>query len=323
MSDQKKEHPEIKANMHERNKHRERYDFELLIKRHKPLAQFVAKNEFGDLSIDFFNSEAVKTLNQALLFEYYNITSWDVPEGYLCPPIPGRADYLHYVADLLAESNKGEIPRGEKVTCFDVGVGANCIYPIIGHNEYGWNFIGSDIDSVAITSANAIVEANPSLRKHVDCRLQKLANETFSGVIESTERVDFSVCNPPFHASQAEAEAGNLRKNRNLKRKRISKTELNFGGKNTELWTEGGEKAFILKMIKQSSAFDKRCMWFTSLVSKHENLKPIQIALKESKAVTYKTIEMSQGNKNSRLIAWTFLTYTERQEWAEKRWINQ
>jgi 23S rRNA (adenine1618-N6)-methyltransferase len=322
MSEPKKEHAEIKANMHMRNKHRERYDFDLLIKRHAPLAQYVAKNDYGDLSIDFFNANAVKALNRALLFEYYNITSWDVPEDYLCPPIPGRADYLHYVADLLAECNEDKIPRGDRIVCFDLGVGANCIYPIIGHNEYGWSFIGSDIDSVAITAANAIVEANSSIRRHVDCRLQTLTNETFSGVIQSTERIDISICNPPFHASQAEAQAGNLRKVSNLKRKRISKTELNFGGKNTELWTEGGEKAFILKMIKQSAAFDKRCLWFTSLVSKHENLKPIQIALKESRATTYKTIEMSQGNKVSRLVAWSFLTYTERQEWAQKRWTE-
>jgi 23S rRNA (adenine1618-N6)-methyltransferase len=45
-----------------------------------------------------------------LLISYYDIQKWDIPH-YLCPPIPGRADYIHYIADLLAESNNGIIPK--------------------------------------------------------------------------------------------------------------------------------------------------------------------------------------------------------------------
>jgi 23S rRNA (adenine1618-N6)-methyltransferase len=320
MPEPKKSHPEVKASLHERNKHRQRYDFDILIKRFPDLGPFVAKNKYGDLSIDFFDNAAVKALNKALLFEYYGITSWDIPEGYLCPPIPGRADYLHHIADLLAKSNEGTIPKGSNITCLDVGVGANCIYPILGHQEYGWSFIGSDIDSVAVTSANNIVASNPSLRNAIDCRLQTNDSETFSGIIKSTERIDLSICNPPFHSSIAEAQAGTLRKLSNLKGKKVSKPQLNFGGKNTELWTEGGEKQFILKMIKQSAAFDKRCFWFSTLVSKHENLKPLQIALKNSQATSYQTIEMGQGNKTSRILAWTFLTRQEQKIWTEERW---
>src|SRR5690606_24715537 len=115
-------------------------------------------------SIDFFNPQAVKALNKALLFYYYDIVYWDIPENYLCPPIPGRADYIHYIADLLADNNKGIVPTGSEIKCLDIGVGANCIYPIIGVKEYGWSFIGADIDALAIKSAKKIIASNPSLQ---------------------------------------------------------------------------------------------------------------------------------------------------------------
>ena len=130
-----------KTNLHPRNLHKFRYDFELLSKNYPKLQAFVGTNEYQIETIDFSNPEAVKSLNTALLLTYYDIQGWDIPKNYLCPPIPGRADYIHYIADLLAESNNGIIPEGEAVQGLDVGVGANCIYPIIGNAVYDWSFV--------------------------------------------------------------------------------------------------------------------------------------------------------------------------------------
>ena len=141
--------PIEKDALHPRNRHRARYDFPQLVHSYAELAAFVQRNKFGDESIDFANPAAVKALNRALLLHFYGITNWDIPAGYLCPPIPGRADYLHYLADLLADGNGGVVPRGPAVRVLDVGMGANCIYPIIGHQEYGWQFVGTEIDPVA------------------------------------------------------------------------------------------------------------------------------------------------------------------------------
>ena len=127
---------------------------------------------FSD-SIDFFNSEAVKALNTALLKHFYAISFWEIPENYLCPPIPGRADYIHYVADLFASVNNDKIPRGKSIKILDVGVGANCIYPIIGLKEYNWDFVGSDIDFEATISAKKIIDADKKLKGRIDIRLQK------------------------------------------------------------------------------------------------------------------------------------------------------
>jgi len=320
MSDRKKERPAIKTRLHKRNKHRERYDFRPLIQRCPELAGFVTKNRYGEETIDFFNAEAVKVLNKAMLLHHYDLEYWDIPKEYLCPPIPGRADYIHHIADLLGSSDFGRIPTGDKIKCLDIGVGANCIYPIIGNKEYGWSFIGSDIDPEAIDSANHIIASNPDLMDKIECRLQTKASETFSGVLRKGERIDVSICNPPFHASLEEARSGTLRKLSNLKNKRVTEPKLNFGGKGIELWTEGGEKEFILNMIRQSVGYAKSCCWFSTLVSKQSNLKYIYDALDELEVQEYKTIDMGQGNKISRIVAWTFLDLEEEKVWVKERW---
>lgn len=139
-----------KTTLHSRNQHRLRYDFNLLIENCPELKAFVFINEHQIESIDFSNPQAVKTLNKALLISHYDIQNWDIPQDYLCPPIPGRADYIHYIADLLAESNNGIIPTGAEVEGLDIGIGANCIYPIIGNSVYDWSFVGTDIDEKAL-----------------------------------------------------------------------------------------------------------------------------------------------------------------------------
>lgn len=323
MSDNKKEQPAIKTRLHKRNKHRARYDFGPLINRCPELATMVIQNRHGEDTIDFFNPEAVKLLNKAMLLHYYNLEYWDIPDEYLCPPIPGRADYIHHIADLLGSSDFGRIPTGDTIKCLDIGVGANCIYPIIGNSEYGWSFIGSDIDPGAIASANHIIDSNPNLIGKVACRLQPKATEIFSGILKKGELVDVSICNPPFHASLEEAQAGTLRKLSNLKNKKVTEPELNFGGKNSELWTEGGERRFILNMIQQSVSFAKSCCWFSTLVSKQSNLAYIYEVLSGMEIVQeYKTIPMGQGNKISRIVAWTFLDLNEEREWVKNRWGN-
>jgi len=306
-SGSKRIHPKVKAELHLRNKHRERYDLKMLAATCPELVPFVKLNDYGDESIDFFNPKAVKTLNMALLKHYYNITSWDIPDGYLCPPIPGRADYIHNVADLLAGSNNGEIPKGAQINILDIGVGANCVYPIIGNREYGWSFVGSEIDPVAIENVRKIVKENSDLSKSVELRLQPNPNNIFEGIIQDNEHFDFTICNPPFHTSPEEAENASLRKLRNLKNRKISEPKLNFGGTNNELWCVGGEAKFVSDMVFQSKQYAAFSVWFSTLISKQTNLAGAYNALKKMEAADVKTIPIGQGNKRSRIVAWTFL----------------
>ena len=299
---------EIKKLLHPRNKHRSRYDFALLVKGTAALREFVIVNPYGDESIDFANPAAVKLLNKALLKHFYSIDYWDIPPHYLCPPIPGRADYIHHIADLLGSDYKGKIPKGKQIRCLDIGVGANCVYPIIGHTEYGWSFVGSDIDPVAIASATQIVKSNIVLNEAIELRIQRNKHHIFDGIIKKDERFDLTICNPPFHASLAEAQAGSIRKLNNLTHKKTVKPTLNFGGQNNELWYEGGEERFVANMIVESKEFANACIWFSTLISKQTHLQSAYKILQKVEAVEVKTIPMGQGNKISRILAWTFLS---------------
>jgi 23S rRNA (adenine1618-N6)-methyltransferase len=320
MPDKKKIHPVEKTNLHPRNKHRERYDFELLIESCPELAPFVRLNDYEDESIDFFYPEAVRMLNKALLKHFYKIDFWEIPSDYLCPPIPGRADYIHHIAELAGKSNDGRIPAGNKIRCLDIGMGANCVYPIIGNKEYGWSFVGSDIDSVSINSASRIVEMNPDLAGKIEIRLQANPADIFNGIIKQDECFDISICNPPFHKSLADARSGTNRKLNNLKHKKIANPRLNFGGQSNELWCDGGEEKFVQKMIIQSKQFSNNCFWYSTLISKESNLKSVYHSLKKLAATDVKTLPMGQGNKISRVVAWTFLSAEQQKEWILKRW---
>jgi len=343
--------------LHERNLHRNGYDFDKLIEASPALKPYVRPNPYGNLSIDFADPLAVKALNLALLQLHYGIDYWDIPTGFLCPPIPGRVDYLHYIADLLAgvESgtleNKSDEPKvGQnvshaqrvksksqkklKINALDIGTGANGIYPILGIQAYGWRFVASDVDPLSIENVNRIVEANPSLQGKLKTRLQSDHQKVFHGIIGPDDRFDITLCNPPFHASLSEASEGTLRKVKNLAANRAAKGHkvetagdkeapdangLNFGGQKAELWCEGGEKQFLANMIRESKDFASQCLWFTSLVSKKENLQPCYAALEKVGALTVKTIDMAQGNKLTRVLAWSFLTPKQRELWAKYR----
>ena len=117
----------IKTMLHPRNKHREGYNFSRLIEQSPELEAFTTRNPRGETTIDFQDVAAVRMLNRALLKLHYNVDFWDIPAGYLCPPIPGRVDYIHYLADLLAESNSLEIPRGRDIKVLDIGTGASLV----------------------------------------------------------------------------------------------------------------------------------------------------------------------------------------------------
>ena len=295
--------------MHPRNQHKENYNFQELIQAVPELGVFVKMNAYGNESIDFFNAEAVKLLNKALLKSNYGIAHWDIPANYLCPPIPGRAEYMHQVADLLYKNNPEYLQDkklGNNIRVLDLGVGANCIYPIVGAHDYNWNFVGTDIDEKAIAASQKIVDANDSLQHKIELRHQKNAHDIFHGIILPEEKFNLTVCNPPFHASLQEAQQGNLRKNRNLKNTRNAKVQLNFGGQGTELWCEGGEETFIEKMILQSAAYAKQVEWFSTLVSKESTLKKIQLKLEYVDARDMRILPMDIGNKSSRVVAWRF-----------------
>ncbi|NLS14083.1 23S rRNA (adenine(1618)-N(6))-methyltransferase RlmF [Vibrio sp. SM6] len=325
---------QTKSGLHSKNRHHGRYDLGQLVKVLPALAPHIVRTPAGEQSINFSDPLAVKLLNKAILLVDYGVQHWDIPNGFLCPPIPGRADYIHRVAELLDGERKGGF-RHNAVHMLDIGAGANCIYPLVAAAEYGWNVVGSDIDPRSIDNAQAIVNANPQFQPRIVLRRQSKTDSIFKGIILPTDRFDITTCNPPFHRSAEEANAGTQRKIANLAANKVKRgsenlakmrqnvaskprnTSLNFGGQNAELWCPGGEAAFVAQMAIESRDFATQVLWFSTLISKKENVTPLCEQLSALGVKAMRVIEMSQGQKVSRLVAWSFLDAPLRRQWAE------
>jgi len=291
----------VKSNLHPRNLHRHGYDFEFLVQKVPSLEGHLFVNEFDTITLDFSVTSSVRALNGALLSAHYGIHTWDIPMGYLCPPIPGRADHIHYIADLLGYKEKSK----EKKRIIDIGTGSNIVYPLLGKKIYDWDFLATEADPRAYKTAKRIVEAN-GLQKSIQVVFQQEQKKIFFGVVRRGETFDACICNPPFHGSLAEAEAGTQRKWKNLGKSKKKDNLLNFGGQQMELSYPGGEVEFIKNIIHESRKLPHLCQWFTTLVSKKSNLAPLQKSLQSAKVKKSKTIEMGQGQKTSRILAWSY-----------------
>ena len=289
--------------LHPENPHHGRYDMAALVSAAPELEVCLTTNPRGETTVDFSNPDAVVALNKALLIHHYGIQSWKLPDGYLCPPIPGRADYLCYLPDLLAQSD-GRNPD-QPPGVLDIGTGANLIYPLIGQRLYGWQFVATETDAVAVRNAHQIIAANPGLADSIEIRMQRHAEHIFQGMIAPGEYFDLTLCNPPFFASEKEAHAQAKRKWRNLKGQGNS-VKRNFGGQSHELWCDGGELAFVKRMLAESLAYGGQVGWFSCLISKEDNIAPLKRELKRISVREVKVVAMAQGQKQSRFIAWRF-----------------
>lgn len=280
--------------MHPRNRHQDRYDLEKLSQIEPQLSTRLITS-YGETTIDFSDPKAVKLLNSALLKSWYKLKFWELPEPFLCPPVPGRADYIHYVSDLFESRTR--------LCVLDIGTGANLIYPIIGHFEYDWTFTAADVNKSALANAQKIITEN-RLENVIKLRHQPASHNIFINVIEESDVFDLTICNPPFHESPEAAQEGTNRKWRNLGKKK-SVSALNFGGVSQELWYPGGEVAFVGKMIEESKAFAKNVKIFSCLISKEKNLAPLEKAIQKIGARATIT-SYGHGNKKTRILSWTY-----------------
>ena len=276
--------------MHGKNRYRGKHDFTILVEVEPELADYLRVAPDGHTTLDFSASRAVYLLNRTLLKRDYGLQHWDLPEGYLTPAVPGRLDYIHLLADLA--------PQTERV--LDIGTGASLIYPILGVREYGWHFVATDINPRSIKVARAIVQFNPGLRS-VAVRQQDDKNQIFTGILQPKEYFDVTMCNPPFHTDRPTAlTAGRTKWTKLGKRDR----GLTFAGHDAELTTPGGETRFLRTMIAESSDYRKQVGWFSTLVSKRGYLRAARGQLDTLGVAEVQVLDLAQGNKRMRVLAW-------------------
>lgn len=296
--------------MHPKNRYQTPHDFPALALIVPELAGCFFTTPDGRTSLDFTKPETVRLLNKALLLRDYGLKHWDIPAGNLCPGVPGRLDYIHVIADLLAGTWPLSLPNvqvqgqvnEQGIVGLDVGTGASLIYPILGVREYGWKFVGTDVDDTSLKVAGAITKFNPGLTKSIIVRKQPDTRSVFRNVILPHETFAFTMCNPPFFDSPEEA--GRAASKKWTKLGKDASPTLNFGGQANELWTPGGEADFLRRMIRESVGFAAQVGWFTTLVSKKGYLKIAEVEFGRTGITDTKVINIGQGGKKRRVLAW-------------------
>jgi 23S rRNA (adenine1618-N6)-methyltransferase len=290
--------------MHAQNPYSDRYDLKRFVTHHSKLKNHIVLNLSGEETIDFSNSTAVYELNKAMLLADFNVEKYELPMGYLIPPIPGRLDYLLHLQEFILE--KFNIDKNTKLRGLDIGTGANGIYCVLGSQHFNWTMVGSECDTKAVEIANANIQHTKTLKENIEIRHQENKSFLFKNMIHSDEHFDFTVCNPPFHTSKEEALRGSQRKLNNLGREFYKKdVALNFEGQANELWCNGGEALFVKRLIKESVLYKTQISVFSTLVSKTASLTPIKKKLIKAKA-NYEVLSMDLGNKKSRILLWWF-----------------
>ncbi|CAM0947560.1 unnamed protein product [Alopecurus aequalis] len=309
--------------MHPRNRYAAAApDFAALAKLYPSFAPFVSVSAGGGrASVDFTDFAATRELTRVLLLHDHGVNWW-IPDGQLCPTVPNRSNYIHWIEDLLSSdlipriSNSSETARG-----FDIGTGANCIYPLLGASLLGWSFVGSDVTDVALEWAKKNVESNPHLAGLIEIRnaneapcssnsetaAEEAVTENTSepvenvlrsippilvGVVKDSEIFDFCMCNPPFFESMEEAGLN---------------PDTSCAGTAEEMACPGGEQAFITRIIEDSVSLRNSFRWFTSMVGRKVNLKILVPKARAVGASVVKTTEFVQGKTARWGLAWSFI----------------
>lgn len=157
-----------------------------------------------------------RTLTKVLLKRDFGL-EWDMPDSHLVPGLTGRINYLNWINEVLSllpsqegkTCNSGSVAITEATTRrtivngIDIGTGASCIYPLLGHSLYSWKFMATDIDIESIESARKIVSMN-----HLEDSIQIVQRTPEQPLLEGVvkEGVDFCMCNPPFFSSAEEVD---------------------------------------------------------------------------------------------------------------------
>lgn len=142
----KRKRDEERPTIHPNNKYSDNPpDFTLLASLYPSFQPFLQYSSSGYPRIDWTDFNATRELTRVLLHHDHAINWW-IPDGQLCPTVPNRSNYIHWLQDLLSSQiipNSSFSNGGTQVRGFDIGTGANCIYPLLGASLIGWSFVGS------------------------------------------------------------------------------------------------------------------------------------------------------------------------------------
>ncbi|GFU03726.1 RNA N6-adenosine-methyltransferase METTL16 [Nephila pilipes] len=241
--------------------------------------------------VDFTDTSALRTLTKILLKKDFNLDV-EIPDGFLIPTIPQRLNYILWIEDLLTALPK----KNQTVSAIDIGTGPCAILSILGSKKNDWHFISTETTDEAIHWAKENINAN-NLKSWIE--VVKVREDSILQEIMTTDEkcYDFCLCNPPFFENIEDIR----------KKSPKVKEKIEIYAKKEEIFSKGGETAFVKQMIKDSLQFRDRISLYTSMFGKKKSFVEILKELQNIKDVTYTKTEFCQGNTIRWGIAWTFL----------------
>ena len=278
-------------------------DFLILIQEFPELKKYIIKegNKNKDqFNFDWSNNELSLLMTKSILNYYFNIKYYDIPKGYLIPPVPSRLNYINFINILL---NKFNIPKNEDILGIDIGTGANIIYPLIGNSLYNWKFICSEINLCAYENADNILSKN-NLKEKILLLKQNNKNNIFIGILNQEKKYIFSMCNPPYYDYENEIKIEDKKRD----------SEYNFD----EVYYKQGEYGFFLRYFEESICYKKNIFINTILIGKKINAEKIYDIISENKEIKNKDIKKIKTGSNVRYILyWSF--YNNYSEFKSKK----
>lgn len=113
------------------------------------------------------------------------------------------------------------------------------------------------------------------------------------------ESIDFCMTNPPFYESEEEMLQSAAKKSR--------PPFTACSGAKVEMVTEGGEVAFVERIVNESLILRERVQWYTSMFGFLSSLARVVDRLRENGIDNFAVTEFVQGNKTRRwAVAWSF-----------------
>ena len=279
-------------------------DFLILIKEFPDLKKYIIKQneeKLEEISFDWSNNNLSLLMTKSILDYYFNIKYYNIPKGYLIPPIPSRLNYLNLINKILIKEINSQSRYSSDIIGIDIGTGANIIYPILGNSIFNWKFICSEINDESYNNAKLILEKN-NLENEINLIKQKNKNNIFLNILNQENKYIFSLCNPPYYDYETEIKLDEKKRD----------NEFNFD----EVYYKKGEFGFFQRYFIESTCYKKNVYLFTILIGKKANMENINDIMNtnDNKNIIKKfNIQKIQTGNNLRyIIYWSFFdNYTE------------
>ncbi|KAE8375975.1 DUF890 domain protein [Aspergillus bertholletiae] len=279
------------------NIYKDDVDFATLALQSPEFAKYLKPNN----QLDFSDPDAVRQLSKSLLQRDFGLNV-HIPENRLCPPVPNRLNYILWLQSLLDTTGyeyRDDYDPDRNVVGLDIGTGCCSIYPLLGCSlRPQWNFVATDIDDDNIRTSQEAVSGNK-----LESRIRIVKADPSGDLISfdklEVERLDFTMCNPPFYTSREELVTSALTKER--------PPFSACTGAEVEMVTQGGEVAFVSRMIEESLSLRQKVLWYTSMLGKLSSVSILVEKLIGHGNHNYAVTEFVQGSKTRRwAIAWSW-----------------